>query len=144
MGLYVILAVYVILSLIYSFEDLRRGEVPRLSMWAGILLIGLSRFFLLSPEEGISGLAGLAAGFLVYFLVFRLLKGRLGLADVWYAAFSGCVFGPLWWAVMSLCGCVFALGYMLICRVRRVSFIPFMAAGGIALLPFFLRYGGTR
>jgi hypothetical protein len=143
MGIYVILAVYIILSLMYSYADLRRGEVPRLSMWAGILLIAVSRFFLLSPDEGVSGLAGAAGGFLVYFLVFKAAAGKLGLADVWYAGFSGCVFGPVWWSVMSLCGCVFTLVYMLVCRVRMVSFIPFMAAGGIALVPFFLCWGGA-
>jgi prepilin signal peptidase PulO-like enzyme (type II secretory pathway) len=144
MGIYVILAVYIILSLMYSYADLCRGEVPRLSMWAGILLIAVLRFFLLSPGEGVSGLAGVAAGFLVYFLVFKLAEGKLGLADVWYAAFSGSVFGPAWWAFMSLGGCVLALAYMLACRARAVPFIPFMAAGGIALLPFFLRYGGAQ
>jgi hypothetical protein len=140
MGLYVILAVYAALSLIYSFEDLRRGEIPRLSMWCGILLIIGSRFLLLNLRQGLFGLSGFTAGFSIYYFIYRLLKGKLGLADVWYSAFTGCVFGPVWWNGVSLCGCIFALVYMRVHRIGSVSFIPFMAAGGIAAIPLFLKY----
>jgi hypothetical protein len=144
MNVYVILASYIMLSLIYSYEDLRHGEISRISMWSGILLLLGSRFGLFGLQEGLYGLAGCAVGFSVYFPVYRLLKGKLGLADVWYAALTGSVFGPVWWYAASICGCGFALAYLGACRRRSIRFIPSLAAGGAAVIPFFLTYGTRR
>jgi hypothetical protein len=113
-------------------------------MWCGIALVIGARFAFLGIGQGLTGLAGCAAGFGIYFLVYILAKGKLGLGDVWYAAFTGCVFGPAWWYAVSIASCVLALGYMGIWRLRSVAFIPFMAAGGAAVLPFFLKYAVSR
>jgi hypothetical protein len=138
MNVYVILAVYVIFSLMFALLDIRYGEIPRLALWSGILLITGSRFALLGAQQGLAGLAGCALGFAVYVPVYFFVKGKLGLADVWYAAFTGCAFGPVWWYAVSITGCILALAYMRICRLGSIAFIPFMAAGGIVVVPFYI------
>jgi hypothetical protein len=138
MHLYVILAVYGFLSLVFALLDIRHGEIPRIALWCGIILVIAARFTLPDINQGLAGLAGCALGFSVYFPVYLFARGKLGLADVWYAAFTGCVFGPAWWYAVSIAGCILALVYMGVYRPRSIAFIPFMAAGGLAALPFFI------
>jgi prepilin signal peptidase PulO-like enzyme (type II secretory pathway) len=134
--------VYCAGAVLFSIQDIRRGEVPRLGLWVGIAVAVAGRFWLLGAEAGREGLAGCGLGMAVFIAVYACLKGKLGLADVWYAGFAGAVFGPVWWLPVSVGGCVFALGYMLVFRRRSVAFIPFMAAGGMVALPFFLKFAG--
>lgn len=142
MKMYGLGAVFCAGAVLFSIQDIRRGEVPRLGLWAGIAAAVAVRFWLLGMEAGMEGLAGCGLDMAVFAAVYVCLKGKLGLADVWYAGFAGAVFGPFWWLPALAAGCVFALGYMLLSRRRSAAFIPFMAAGGMAALPFFLKYAG--
>jgi hypothetical protein len=143
MKLYGLGAVYCAASVLFAIQDIRRGEVLRLGLWAGIAAAIAGRFWLFGGRVGREGLAGCGLGLAVYVLAYALLKGKLGLADVWYAGFAGAVFGPVWWLAVSSAGCVFALGYMLVFRRRSVAFIPFMAAGGTVMFPFFAHCAGA-
>jgi hypothetical protein len=143
MKLYGLGAAYCATSVLFAVQDIRRGEVSRLGLWAGIAAAVAGRFWLFDRAAGWVGLTGCGLGLAVFLLVYAFLKGKLGLADVWYAGLAGAVFGPVWWLAASAAGCVLALGYMLVFRRSSVAFIPFMAAGGAIALPFFLRYDGA-
>jgi hypothetical protein len=133
-------AVYCMLSIIFAMEDIRYGEVRRAWLWSAIVVIAAGRFLLLGKNEGLIGLAGCVFGIFIYFLVYACLKGRLGLADVWYAGFAGAMFGPVWWTLVSILACILTFVCMLILRFRSIVFIPFMTVSGFIVLPLFFKF----
>jgi prepilin signal peptidase PulO-like enzyme (type II secretory pathway) len=133
----VILAVvYLLFSAYLSYQDIRDGQVPRRVLWLGILgILGLRTLIQglgALPEALGGGLLGLA----IFLLAYWCTGKKLGLADVWYAGLTGAALGPWWWFAGIAAACVLGIGYCVARRRRMVPFIPFMAAGSLAVLPF--------
>lgn len=134
-------SIYLVFSALFAVQDIRTGGVPRAALWLSIAASLLAQYFLFDKIKIFTALAGCGTGLFVFTLAYYCSKKQLGLADVWYAALIGSVFGPLpWFAVIAL-SCVSALTFMLIRKERRVPYIPFMAASSALALPFFERAG---
>lgn len=133
--------VFLSLSLIISFIDLDWQIIPD-----SLVLFGLATGFVLNflrPQPGVvSGLAGMAAGFLIMAALFYASGGRMGGGDVKYAAVIGLFTGgKLVWVALFLAFILGALVSLLLILSRRrslrdpIPFGPFLALGGsIALL----------
>jgi prepilin signal peptidase PulO-like enzyme (type II secretory pathway) len=61
-------------------------------------------------------------------------RGRLGLADVWYAGLLSALLGSHWWYGATAIASLAVGGYLLITRAETVPFIPFLASGGAVML----------
>jgi prepilin signal peptidase PulO-like enzyme (type II secretory pathway) len=133
----VILAVvYLLLSAYLSYHDIREGQVSRWVLWLGILVtLGLRTLIqgiVVLPEA----LGGTALGLVLFLLVYWSTGKKLGLADVWYAGLIGAALGPWWWFVGIGTACILGIGYCAVRGRRMVPFVPFMAAGSLAVIPF--------
>jgi hypothetical protein len=129
-----LLVLYVLFSGYISFLDITTGHVPRLLLWsavAGALLLKTIIAVKLMPMA----LAGGVLGTGLFLLAYIVSGKKLGLADVWYAALIGVVFGPfLLYASLGV-SCVIAIIFILLTKKRSIPFIPFMAAGSFSMLP---------
>ncbi|MDR1804394.1 MAG: prepilin peptidase [Treponema sp.] len=126
------MALFYAFSMVIALADIEEEEVPRVVFAAAFPV-----FFALRVGWGLFPVQEAAAGLLVglgFFLLARLVsRGKLGLADVWYSALIGMVLGPRRWYGAICLACAGALILLLASGKRRVPFIPFMAAGSIAI-----------
>jgi prepilin signal peptidase PulO-like enzyme (type II secretory pathway) len=94
----------------------------------------LTGYYSITPGGIREPVIGGVLGIIVFLPAFFISGKRLGLADVWYAALSGIVLGPLRWYPAVLLSCVFGFLFIVISRRRSIPFIPCMAAGSGAIL----------
>jgi hypothetical protein len=129
---------FILFSIVISVRDAFVGVVSRPCLW-GAIFGALLIQWVINAGPPATALAGGLVGLAVFSLAFFVSGRRLGLADLWYAALMGIVFGPLWWHIAIGFACVYALLFFLLTRRRSLPFIPFMSVGGFTVLPFFLK-----
>lgn len=97
-----------ILSSVYlSILDIKSQKIPRLYSYIFIVFSLLGGIFVTS-----SPFSTIIAGFLgfgVFFIVRKITKNKLGLADCFFSSGIGFFFGFQIWLAISLLGCVTAL-----------------------------------
>jgi prepilin signal peptidase PulO-like enzyme (type II secretory pathway) len=128
---------YAVFSAVISIQDIRTHSIPRIALWLAIALSLFLQYLLFGKIEIYSAFAGCGIGLLLFFLAYLCSKKRLGLADIWYAGLIGSVFGPVWWYAVIILSCLSAMGYILVRKVKKIPYIPFMAGASILILPFF-------
>jgi prepilin signal peptidase PulO-like enzyme (type II secretory pathway) len=131
----VFLAAYIAFSAYISFLDIRTGSVPRLLLWGAI---ALALAFKAAEAESLMPLGPLAGGLIgagIFLLAYFASGKKLGLADAWYAGLTGVIFGPLLLHACLGAACALGMAFALLTRKKRIPFIPFMAAGSLAVLP---------
>jgi len=122
------LSVILIFSLILSIQDIRRQKVNLFIEWLAILTAFLLQIFLNQKNILPSILTSLAMG-AFYFLVRKLTKNKLGMADVWFGFFQGLFLTPF---LIPVCLGIEALTALLFFLIKKnktgpVPFLPFMA-----------------
>jgi prepilin signal peptidase PulO-like enzyme (type II secretory pathway) len=126
------MALFYAFSMVIALADIEEEEVPR-----AVFAAAFPVFFALRVGWGSfpawEAAAGLLVGLAVFLLARLVSRGKLGLADVWYSALIGMVLGPRRWYGAICLACACALILLLATGKRRVPFIPFMAAGSIAI-----------
>ena len=131
---------FVVFSLFIAKADIKTGAVPRFAFAFAFPFFFAVKILILGREQVLSTVVGMFVGLIVFVLIFITLRGRLGLADVWFSALVGLVFGLWWWYITIGVSCLTGIIYMSIFKKRRIPFIPFMALGSIfACLVNFLR-----
>jgi len=124
---------FAIFSAVIALSDIKTGEVPRIAFAAAFPFFFILKFLLNEHIPVWEPIAGGLAGLLVFLCAYFISGRKLGLADVWYSALIGLVFGPwLWYAAIGG-ACIAGLIYILISRQRRIPFIPLMALGSVAI-----------
>ena len=126
-------ASFAIFSVAIAGMDIKTGVVPRgafafaFPAFFAFKAISMGQDYLWEPA------AGTLLGFAIFLLAFFISKRKLGLADVWYSALTGMLLGPRWWYAAIASACLAGMIYIIISNRRRIPFIPFMAAGSIAV-----------
>lgn len=113
-------------------QDARSRQVDTgLSLWWLLLALAWGRHW-----------AAAGLGFGLFWLVRHLTKGKLGLADVWYAGAMGAVLG--WWPLQAALGLAVlaALAAFGLGARRRLAFLPFLWGASVASGLWFLLQGG--
>jgi len=119
-------------SLVVSVMDIRSLKVPRLLMF-GAIAASLGYSFLTAGFWGaFEPVIGCFSGLAVFSAAYKLSGGKLGLADLWYAALAGSVLGVRGLMVMLPVSCLSALVFMLFSGRRLVPFIPFLTIGTVS------------
>ncbi|MCL2832217.1 MAG: hypothetical protein FWD78_03515 [Treponema sp.] len=120
-----------------SAADIKTGAVPRIVFALAFpfffIIGGLADSVIITTESA----AGLFAGLLVFLTAYFLSGKKLGLADVWYSALIGMVFGLEQWFIAAGYACAAGVILIIISKRKVIPFIPCMAAGSI--LMFFWR-----
>ncbi len=123
-----------------SIRDIREKRVPNEILGAGFVFASwcASRY---DGQRFLGVLLGAALGFLLFWCVWCLSQGKIGLGDVKYASLVGAFAG-----VAGLCAAVFVasatglvVALVLIAMDRRnirarIPFAPFLSLGGVAAL----------
>lgn len=122
-----------IFSVYIAALDFATEEIPRI-----IFIIAFPFFFFLGLLQtnyifDLTSIAGALLGLIVFLLAYILSKKRLGLADVWYSALIGLVFGFYWWYAVVFFACALGVIIILVTKKRRIPFIPCMALGSIGV-----------
>lgn len=140
--------VFIIFSLIMSFQDLRTKTVSRfLSVSLMILmlllpLINLLRYGISVPacrDYFLKPYIGFIMGILIFWISRALTKKRLGLADVFFSGSIGALLGTRLYILAILTACIFCLMFYLGIylsmgkKAKNISlpFIPFMTLSAI-------------
>ena len=127
---------FIAFSAIISFSDIKTGAVMRFAF-----VLAFPFFIMLKiiykPVHFQNSLIGLLAGLIIFSLVYLLSRKRLGLADVWYSALIGLLFGFWQWYTAIGIACITGIFFILIFKHRKIPFIPFMAIGSILVLSIF-------
>jgi len=124
-------ALFIIFSFLIAFVDLKTGAVPRLAFALAFPIFFALKTILLGWDHLWGSIIGILLGLIIFLAVFFILKGKLGLADVWYSALIGMMLGPWWWYAAVSAACFTGIIYMVFSKKRSIPFIPFMAAGSI-------------
>ncbi len=141
------IAILAFCAILFSLLDIKKGEVPRLFSIAMIGLVFISKVFIVFASNYTSQIvlqrlsssttAGVFALF-TFTIVFLLCRGKMGLADIWFACAMGIVLGLRGFIFATLIACFFALLFYTILfiikkgkRTSRMSlpFIPFLSLG---------------
>lgn len=122
-------AVIIFFSILCSLQDIRYMEVSKSSLWCACGSALLIHLILNFKTCWIYILSGLAAG-LLYFLVRKISKNKLGLADVVFGVFQGLCL-PFYF--IPLCILIEVILSLFVFAIKRnfskFPFIPFMASG---------------
>ncbi|GHT57787.1 hypothetical protein FACS1894109_10690 [Spirochaetia bacterium] len=132
---FILLVPYVLFSVYISLLDIRTGRIPRLLLWAAILLALLLKILITPGSLPLGSLTGGLLGTALFLLAYLVSGKKLGLADVWYAGLIGIVLEPLRLYAALGVSCVLAIVFILITKKHSIPFIPFMAAGSFSMLP---------
>ena len=124
-------ALFATFSLFIACSDLKIGAVPRIAFALAFPFFFALKTWLAGWSHLWGTVTGMVLGLIIFSLAFIILKGKLGLADVWYSALIGMMLGPWWWYVAIGAACFTGTIYIIISKRRRIPFIPFMAMGSI-------------
>lgn len=125
---------YASIGLPCAAADLDTRLVPRAN-----LLFLLFAMIAATPAEDLPGsLLGAGTGISVFFLVRKLTRNGLGLADVWMAGTAGAFGGAGFFALSSLAAIVLTVPQT-VCQAclkskQGIAFLPALSAGSIFLL----------
>lgn len=94
-------------SVYFSYLDIRTQKIPRLFSYLFLGFCILGGFFVTSSP--INTIFTGFLGFGLFYLVRKITKNKLGLADCFFSSGIGFFFGFQIWIAISLLGCVTAL-----------------------------------
>jgi prepilin signal peptidase PulO-like enzyme (type II secretory pathway) len=129
---------FLLFSAAIAAADIKTGAVPRMAFICAFPVFLALRSASDNWNFPWLSILGAIVGLSVFLLAFVLSKKKLGLADVWYSGLMGLVLGLWRWYMAVSIACVLAVLYILFRKKASGSwaaapFIPFMAAGGIAI-----------
>ncbi|BDC93206.1 prepilin peptidase [Treponema bryantii] len=148
MYLKLILCVFIIVSLINSYLDLRTMHISIILNYIGIIAC-VVLYLLNSPKLFINNLMGSLILFFIFILVRLIAHKGLGWGDIHYSIFCGLVSGVPGFIFSALMASISGLIIFLIIKIRigsksikqiRVPFIPMMFLGtcfGLVFLTLF-------
>lgn len=132
--LYQIISFSIILtfSLILSIQDIKHMSVKIYLIWLSILCAIICHLIFSRETIWLNILSSIIMG-LFYFIVRKITKGKLGMADVWFGFFQGIFLSPI---LIPICLGIESIAALIIINKRfkkqRFPFIPFMSFGLIA------------
>ena len=121
--------IILVFSIILSLQDIKQLAVGTYIQWLSIFCALICNIVFNRREMWIFILSGMIFG-LLYFLVRKISKNKLGIADVWFGFFQGLFLLPQMIAVCIAIETIIAL-----CVINKklgkaaFPFIPFMSAG---------------
>ena len=148
MYLKLILCVFIIVSLINSYLDLKTMHISIILNYIGIIAC-VVLYLLNSPKLFINNLMGSLILFFIFILVRLIAHKGLGWGDIHYSLFCGLVSGVPGFIFSALMASISGLIFFLIIKIRigsksikqiRVPFIPMMFLGtcfGLVFLTLF-------
>ena len=97
----------ILISIYFSYLDIKTQQIPRVYSYLFLGYCFLGGFFVTQQPENtiITGFLG----FGLFFLVRKITKNKLGLADCFFSSGIGFFFGFQIWIAISILGCVTAL-----------------------------------
>jgi len=125
-----------IFSFAISVSDIKTGAVPRIAFVAAFPAFFVLCLLTGNSRSAVILLAGALLGLIIFLFAFFISGRKLGLADVWYAALTSMVLGPLWWYTAMFCACIAGVVYIFVSRRRKIPFIPLMALGSTIAIFF--------
>ena len=137
MYLKLVLCVFIIVSLINSYLDLRTMHISIILNYIGIIAC-VVLYLLNSPKLFINNLMGSLILFFIFILVRLIAHKGLGWGDIHYSLFCGLVSGVPGFIFSALMASISGLIIFLIIKIRigsksikqfRVPFIPMMFLG---------------
>ena len=137
MYLKLILCVFIIVSLINSYLDLKTMHISIILNYIGIIAC-VVLYLLNSPKLFINNLMGSLILFFIFILVRLIAHKGLGWGDIHYSLFCGLVSGVPGFIFSALMASISGLIFFLIIKIRigsksikqiRVPFIPMMFLG---------------
>jgi len=131
-----LLSVIIVFSFFCSIQDLKHMEVSNYSLRCACLAVLILQIIFNYETFWIYVLSGVMTGFL-YFVVRKVSKDKLGMADVYFGFFQGMCL-PFSW--IPVCIAVEILLVLIIINKKlknqKFPFIPFMSAALIATFVF--------
>jgi len=127
---------FAIFSVLIAFADIKTGAIPRIAFVFAFPFLFIIKTAIMGLNHLWGSTTGMLLGLAIFLLAFFVLKGKLGLADVWYSALIGMMLGPRYWYVSTGIACVTGIIFMLVSKRPQIPFIPFMAAGSISMSIF--------
>ena len=108
----IFLSLMILISVYFSYLDIKTQKIPRLFSYLFLGFCFLGGFFVTGqPTNAIfTGLFG----FGLFYLVRKLTKNKLGLADCFFSSGIGFFFGFEIWLKISYIGCIVA--FFMFCR----------------------------
>ena len=103
----IFLSLMILSSVYFSYLDIKTQKIPRLFSYLFLGFCILGGFFVTSSP--INTIFTGFLGFGLFFLVRKITKNKLGLADCFFSSGIGFFFGFRIWIAISLLGCVTAL-----------------------------------
>jgi len=135
------LSIFTIYSINSVIEDVLSFRVRLHEIALGIAVV-LAVRAIMGDGGWMEALASGAIGALVFLVVEKASKGRLGAGDIWFSAFIGVSFGFWTWDLGLLAAAALAAAWVCALslsgrrgalRQIRIPFVPFMFAGAIAV-----------
>ena len=135
-------ALFLLVALPVTFFDIREYRIPDLLTFSGVAAFVVIK--LLWNEQSVGTLAlDLAVGFGVFWLIWWMSSGQMGLGDAKFSAFIAVAGGLTTWFgalfVASTTGLATAAVLKLLCksdRPARIPFAPFLTLGAAVSLQF--------
>ena len=128
------------IMLMISVIDFRTKRIPDILTYSGILILFIYKL-LIDNHSYTSAILLIFSGFIPFFLIWYITKGKLGLGDAKYSAFLALALGLRVWFLMlflsSFIALVFALFMIKIKKMGRdvqIPYGPFLSAGAVLSL----------
>ncbi len=155
------IAVFSFCAILFSFLDIKNGEIPRVFCLAMLCFVFILKVFIVFATDytaqmvlerlSSTTLAGVFALF-TFTLVFLVCRGKMGLADIWFSCGIGMLLGIRGFIVATLIACLLAFlwyGVLFLLKkgkLNRMSlpFIPFLSIGYFCIvlyMTFFIILG---
>ena len=135
-------ALFLLVALPVTFYDIRQYRIPDFLTFSGVAAFVVIK--LLWKEQSVGTLAlDLAVGFGVFWLIWWMTSGQMGLGDAKFSAFIAVAGGLTTWFgalfVASTTGLAAAVVHKLLSksdRAARIPFAPFLTLGAAVSLQF--------
>ena len=103
----IFLSLMILISVYFSYLDIKTQKIPRLFSYLFLGFCILGGFFV--TQQPINTIFTGFLGFGLFFLVRKITKNKLGLADCFFSSGIGFFFGFRIWITISFLACVTAL-----------------------------------
>jgi len=121
-------------SIAIAVSDIKTGMVPRIFFIIALPIFLLIIILCSDQYPFWVFLMGAFLGLLIFTIAYFISGRRLGLADIWYSGLIGLLLGPLWWYPAIGIACLAGMIWIVVCKKRRIPFIPCMAFGSAAII----------
>lgn len=122
---------FCLFSLPIVIKDVKVMKIPIVYSYAGLLLL-LTIDVIVVKESVLMGIGGMASLFVIFILVKKLCKNKLGEGDVHYSLFCGYYSGMLNCQISMIIACLLAIYYIKIQnKSGKIPFAPFMFSGTV-------------